>query len=133
MTNTDKFYADVQRIKKHERHDNAVYDGMRASKAVAALFESCNKDLGDLPKSITDYWISNYITTSSDITEEPSDEHVEWLLTVLSFFDGNMDSEHDIPQKDWKAITEFINYEAETLPINVLTDLMKILVEKQVL
>ena len=36
----------------------------------------------------------------------------------------------DLSKKDWNAIKELINYEAETLPIEVLTDLMRILVEK---
>lgn len=133
MTNVDKFYSDVQKIKKYDRAQNPSYDGIRASRAVAQLFENCNRDLGDLPLSISDYWMRNYIEVSDDIDSEPNDEHVEWLLTVLSFFDNNMDSEHDLSKKDWKAILEFINYEAESLPIDVLTDLMSILVEKHVL
>ena len=130
MTNIDKFYSDVQKIKKYDRANNPAYDGLRASKAVASLFENCNHDLGELPKSISDYWIENYISPSQDMQSEPTDEHVEWLLTVLSFFDGNLDGAKDLPKKDWREIKELINYEAETLPIDVLTDLMKILVEK---
>ena len=130
MTNVDKFYSDVQRIKKYDRANNPSYDGLRASKAVVGLFENCNRDLGELPKSIGDYWLENYVQKSSDMSAEPTDEHVEWLLTVLSFFDGNLEGSKDLPKKDWKAIQELINYEAESLPIEVLTDLMKILVEK---
>ena len=133
MTNVDKFYADVQKIKKYDRAQHPTYDGLRCSQSVAQLFENCNSDLGDLPRSISDYWLKNYIEVSKDINNEPSDKNVEWLLTVLCFFDNNLDTEHDLSKKDWKAIQEFINYEAETLPINVLTDLMSILVEKQVL
>ena len=71
MTNIDKFYADVQKIKKRERADNPVYDGKKASLAVASMFESMNRDLGDLPRSIGEYWITNYIDTSTDISSEP--------------------------------------------------------------
>ena len=130
MTNVDNFYSDVQRIKKYDRAQNPTYNGLRCSQAVAQLFENCNSDLGDLPHSISDYWLRNYIETSSDMNAEPTDEHVEWLLTVLCFFDNNLGTEHDLSKKDWKAIQEFINYEAESLPIDVLTDLMSILVEK---
>lgn len=133
MTNIDKFYADVQKIKKHDRANNVEYDGKRASLAVVSMFESMNRDLGDLPRSIGEYWISNYINNSSDLACEPTDEHVEWLLTVLSFLDGSLEPNMDLPKKDWEAIMDFINYEAESLPINVLTDLMAILVSKKVL
>ena len=133
MTNIDKFYADVQKIKKRERADNPVYDGRRASLAVASMFDSMNRDLGDLPHSISEYWISNYIDKSSDIENEPTDEHIEWLLTVLSFLDGSLEPNMDLPKKDWKALMDFINYEAESLPIDVLTDLMAVLVDKKAL
>lgn len=133
MTDVDKFYADIQRIKKRDRADNPTYDGLRASNAVVSLFEQSNRDLGDLPHSIGDYWIRNYIEKSSDMNNEPTDENTEWLITVLSFLDGSLESKHDIPKKDWKAILEFIDYEAESLPINVLTDLMSVLMAKKVL
>ena len=133
MTNIDKFYADVQKIKKRERSDNPVYDGKRASLSVASMFESMNRDLGDLPRSIGEYWITNYIDTSTDISNEPTDEHIEWLLTVLSFLDGSLEPSMDLPKKDWKALLDFINYEAESLPIDVLTDLMAVLVDKKAL
>jgi hypothetical protein len=133
MTNIDKFYSDVQKIKKKERSENPIYDGRKASLAVASMFESMNRDLGDLPHSISEYWMNNYIDNSSEVENEPTDEHVEWLLTVLSFLDGSLEPNMDLPKKDWKALMDFINYEAESLPINVLTDLMAVLVSKKVL
>ncbi len=133
MTNMDKFYADVQKIKKYDRANNVNYDGLRASSAVASLFETRTKSFGDLGISISQYWMQHYINVSKDINSEPTDAHVQWLMTVLSYLDGDLDTEHDLPKKDWKAITEFINYEAENLPINVLTDLMGVLVEKKAL
>jgi hypothetical protein len=77
--------------------------------------------------------MNNYIDNSSEVENEPTDEHVEWLLTVLSFLDGSLEPNMDLPKKDWKALMDFINYEAESLPINVLTDLMAVLVSKKVL
>ena len=133
MTNIDKFYSDVQKIKKKERSENPIYDGRKASLAVASMFESMNRDLGDLPHSISEYWMNNYIDNSSEVENEPSDEHVEWLLTVLSFLDGSLEPNMDLPKKDWKALMDFINYEAESLPIDVLTDLMAVLVDKKAL
>lgn len=133
MTNMDKFYADVQKIKKYDRANNAKYDGIRASKSVASLFETRTRSFGDLGISISQYWMQHYIENTKEPDNEPTDAHVQWLMTVLSYFDGELDSEHDLPKKDWKAISEFINYEAETLPINILTELMGVLVEKKVL
>ncbi|MGP1587084.1 MAG: hypothetical protein ACTTHG_01935 [Treponemataceae bacterium] len=131
MTNIDKFYADIQRIKKHYRAENGYYSGMEVCKQITDLFVSYNKDLGGLPYSIGEYWISNYIEKSKDIQNEPCDQNLDWLISILCFLNGKLEATQSLPKKDWKAIQEFINYEAETLPIGVLTDLMSILVEKK--
>ena len=45
MNDIQKFQADIKRIIKHDRADNGgVYDGVRASKTIAELFISSNKD-----------------------------------------------------------------------------------------
>ena len=51
----------------------------------------------------------------------------------FSFLDGSLEPNMDLPKKDWKVIMDFINYEAESLPIEILTDLMSVIVSKKVL
>ena len=132
MADTRKFYADVQRCLKRERAAAAVYDGKKASKAVAALFMSYAADMGDLPRSMADYWEEKYIETSSSTDREPTPEHVDWLANCLSFMDGTMDSNQDFSVEDWKNIRDFVNYEAEVLPLTELSAMMTTLVKKKV-
>lgn len=133
MTNTDKFLADIQRIVKRGRSDNASYDGVESSRRVASLFCSYNKDLGSLPSSIAEYWLTTYILSSEDTQEEPSREHQEWLADVLEFLAGERGEFKSITPEDWASLADYINFEAEDLPMEVLQSLMGILLEQGVL
>ena len=133
MADVRKFYADVQRIQKHTR---AKYSGSNPSAVtnqVMDLFKSYARDLGDLPASVLEYWKKIYIDCSPHPEEEPRQEHIDWLAAVLSFFDGDLDSDQDIPLKDWRELANLINYEAEDIPIDVLSSMMSTLVEKKAL
>ena len=132
MADTRKFYADVQRCLKRERAAAAVYDGKKASKAVADLFLSYASGMGDLPRSMMQYWEEKYIQTSSALDNEPTPEHVDWLANCLSFMDGTMDSSQDFSSEDWKELKDFVNYEAEELPLTELSVMMTTLVNKKV-
>ena len=133
MADTRKFYADVQRCLKRERAAAAVYDGKKASKAVADLFLSYASGMGDLPRSMMQYWEEKYIQTSSALDNEPTPEHVDWLANCLSFMDGTMDSSQDFSSEDWKELKDFVNYEAEELPLTELSVMMTPLVNTKVL
>ena len=130
MTNTDKFLADIKRIIKRNRGSDAVYDGMECSRQVAQLFCSYYKDLGDLPNSISEYWLNTYIVTSDEISEEPNREHQDWLADALEFLAGEEGEFKSITQRDWLALRDLINYEAEELPVEVLSSLMGLLLER---
>lgn len=130
MTNTDKFLADVKRIIKRNRSENSSYDGKSCSSQVAQLFCSYNKDLGDLPSSIMEYWMNTYILSSSQMEEEPTREHQDWLADVLEFLAGEEGDFKSLTQEDWVSLRDLINYEAEDLPVEVLSSLMGVLLER---
>ncbi len=136
----EKFYADVKRIVKHDRANNAGnYDGQRASKEVSKHFISLYRDLGELPCAIADYWEQTYIALSEKPTEEPSEKNITWLAASLALLEGNFfelasDQEKEAFTKDdWKELCEMVNYEAEDLPLDMLTSLMSVFTEKKVI
>ncbi len=133
MADLRKFYADIQRIQKHTRAKHASFNAKEVLTQVMDLFELYTRGLGALPRSILDYWKKNYIDCSVEPQAEPSQEHLDWLAVVLSFLDGELLSDQDIPLQDWQEIATLINYEAEELPIHSLSAMMSILVEKKAL
>ncbi len=100
---------------------------------MASLFCSYNKDLGSLPESIAEYWLATYILPSSQVQEEPSREHQEWLADVLEFLAGERGEFRSITMEDWAALRDLVGYEAEDLPLEVLQPLMGTLLERGVL
>jgi hypothetical protein len=133
MADLRKFYADVQRIQKHTRAKYSSHNPSEVTAQLMDLFNSYTKGLGDLPHSILEYWKKNYIDVSSSPKTEPVQEHIDWLAVVLSFIDGELEDDQDIPLKDWKELADLINYEAEDIPIDMLSSMMTILVEKKAL
>lgn len=134
MSDISKFYSDVQRILKHDRADHAgVYDGLRAAHSVAHFFEQKTAGLAELPQSITKYWLDTYIKCSTNIQTEPSDKHIEWLQKVLLLLHGEFETEMDFPKKDWQELASITDSEAEELPLDVLSDLMRIFVSRKVI
>ena len=133
MTNTDKFFADIKRIIKRNRVDGATYDALKCCRQVTELFSSYNKDLGDLPNSTGDYWFKQYIVPSSQLSEEPTPQHQDWLADVLELLAGEEGEFKSITPKDWIVLRDFVGFEAEELPMDVLSSLMGVLLEKGVL
>ncbi len=136
----EKFYADVRRIIKIDRANNAGnYDGLRASKAVGKRFVSLYKDLGELPLAIVSYWENTYIVSSANPNDEPSEKNITWLAASIALLDGEFfqsasDAEKMIfSQDDWKELCDIVNYEAENLPLDMLTALMSVFTEKKAL
>lgn len=131
MADLRKFYADIQRIQKHTRAKYSFHNSKEVTSQVMDLFESNTRGLGDLPHSVVEYWKKTYIDCSSKPQEEPVQEHLDWLAVVLSFLDGELAHDQDIPLKDWKELAQLINYEAEDIPIDTLSSMMSTLVEKK--
>lgn len=131
MTDIQKFYADVQRIQKHDRADNGgQYDGLRTCKAIDKLFVSQFRNLGDLPQSFADYWDSKYIQNSTNLNQEPTPDHVDWLASALCLLDGTDSVDIQFSKEDWKELCKMVTYEAEDLPLDLLESLMTIFLSK---
>jgi len=131
MTYTEKFLSDIARAAKRERAENAGrYDAKKTCEKIARSLENAIRDLGDLPRSVADYWLAEYIDSSSDIENEPTREHAEKLAAMLSFLRGEGDTSSLSP-RDWKNLASLVQDEAETLPIESLSSLMASLVEQK--
>lgn len=138
MDTIQKFYADVQRIIKHDRSDNGGnYDGLRASKTVAKHFIALQRGLGELPCSIADYWEQTYILPSLKQDAEPTVANITWLAAALSLLDESFaenataEEKAAFSKKDWKELCDLVNCEAGELPIDLLTSLMAIFTEQK--
>ena len=86
-----------------------------------------------MPNSIGDYWFKQYIVPSSQLSEEPTPQHQDWLADVLELLAGEEGEFKSITPKDWIVLRDFVGFEAEELPMDVLSSLMGVLLEKGVL
>lgn len=100
---------------------------------MANLFCSYLKDLGDLPESIVQYWMDSYILKSPNLAEEPTLNSQAWLADVLEFLAGEESELKSITATDWVTLRDLVNFEAEDLPMEVLSSLMGTLLERGVL
>ena len=131
MTAIAKFLSDIEKIKKHDRQNHGNQpDYNRFSKDIRNLFERSSCCPGDLSGSVFDYWENEYIFKSQNIKEEPSGENCDRLAAMLSFLNNADEDLTVLSDSDWQEIGKLVNYESEDLPIDVLQDLMKVLVEK---
>ncbi len=124
MNAREKFYSDIERIKKHDRADNAgQYDGIRASRAIADLFEKQDRTLQSLSNSIATYWLDTYIL-NGDPQSEPTEEHVTWICDALDLLTQNLEGDTVFTQNDWAELRDMINEEAGDLDLDLLTSLL---------
>lgn len=134
MDDIQKFYSDIEKIKKHERADNGGnYDGLRVCNTICDFFEKNNSSLAGLGTSFAGYWMDTYINSSEKMEEEPTAEHIDKLAAMQSLLEGSTDYTECLTQDDWKELCSLTNYEAEDLPIEILNDLMIIFVDKKAL
>ncbi len=130
MTNVEKFFTDVKRIIKNERNSDGVLDLEKCCAKIINFFERQSTVPSSLAGSVATYWKTTYIDKSEEVQNEPTEEHIEILCGFLSFLE-NTDENYDlISDEDWRELSEFVNCEAETLPLEVLQQLMAVLVEK---
>ncbi len=131
MTDIGKFLSDVNRVLKHDRQENSGksnYDRVRDD--ICNLFERVSDSPVSLTDSVFAYWEKTYIYTSSDIQNEPTENNLNKLSSMLAFLSNSDENQELLTQEDWKELSELVNYEAEDLPLDVLQDLMGILVSK---
>jgi len=125
-----KFITDVEKTIKHDRqNNNGKSDYSRFKKDVKNLFIRNTSSCGELPGSIYDYWENTYVYNSPNVAEEPTRENIERLSAFLGFLNNSRDDEDLLVQEDWDELGRLVGYEAEDLPIEVLQELMKIVVD----
>ena len=84
----------------------------------------------DLARSVFEYWENEYVFSSQNQKEEPSEENSQKLAAMLAFLEDSDEFQNLLIQKDWQELRDLVNYEAEDLPVDVLQSLMRVLVEK---
>ena len=99
---------------------------------IIGQFERASSVPTSLSGSVASYWKTTYIDTSNEQENEPTQEHLDVLCGFLSFLENSDENFDLISNSDWKELSELVNCEAETLPIEILQQLMSILVEKGV-
>lgn len=134
MTDIQKFISDIQKTIKYDRAQNGGhYDGIRACTKIGDMFESNNKSLGSLPRSLSQYWMDTYIRNSDDAAKEPSDKNIDRIAALQTFLDGEREGTEILTKSDWENLKELVDYEAEDLPLDVLEGMMGLILEQGVL
>jgi len=134
MNSIEKFTSDVDKIKKHYRAEHQAYNGEEVCNQVVSFFEQQNRDVASLAHSYASYWKDAYIMQSRNMEDEPTAEHVAVLagmLALLLDLEDSYEFTECFTPADWKQLCELTNYEAEDLPLELLTSLMKNFVDNQ--
>ena len=131
MTDIGKFLSDIQRIKKHDSQNHSGNpDYNRIFRDLNSLFLRSTSCPADLARSVFEYWENEYVFSSQNQKEEPSEENSQKLAAMLAFLEDSDEFQNLLTQKDWQELRDLVNYEAEDLPVDILQSLMRVLVEK---
>lgn len=131
MTAIEKFRSDAVRSLKHARADNnGRYDAAKACEYLQNLFiRSCTVSSG-ISRAIAFYWRDQYVDRSVDFANEPSEANIDKMCALLSFLNDADEGEEILSQNDLEELSDAINDEAETMPLDQLQSLMGKLVER---
>lgn len=131
MTAIEKFRSDVERSIKHNRaENNGRYDAGKACDYIQNLFvRNCVVSSG-IARAIVFYWRDSYIDRSEDFANEPTSENIDRLCAFLSFLNGADEGEEILSEDDLHELSDAIDDEAETMPLEQLQTLMGKLVDR---
>ena len=133
MDNVQKFYSDIEKIKKHNRDSSGVLNIKTVVSQISDLFENNNRGLCDLPHSLIEYWLEKYVNPELDTgSKDLSTSCLDKLCAMQSFLYGDDDTD-SLVLEDWQQIADAVNYEAEDLPMDLLSQMMTTLVDKRAL
>ena len=132
MTTIEKFYSDIQKANKYDRANNGGhYDGKRACQSICKLFETYNRDVPGVARQISEYWFNTYVLESEDLANEPSEANLEKIKAFHSFVNNDVSETLDVlTADDWENLRDFVNFEAETIDLNALQNMMSVILEK---
>ena len=128
-----KFFSDIEKIKKHNRDASGKLNTNAVVSQIEKLFETNNRGFCDLPHTLVEYWEKQYASQELDSgVEDLSRECIDKLCAMQAFL--NNDDETDcLTHEDWQEIADAVNYEAEDLDMEILSQMMSTLVEKRAL
>jgi len=130
MNDSEKIIADARRIVKHERAENGDrYDGYKACEKIADLFAKSNPNMLSLARSVGDYWFSTYINASANPALEPTDKNLDRLSALQNFIEGLDDDRGILSDEDWQELGQIVRFEAEDMPIDILSSMMSLIVD----
>ena len=124
MNNTQKFSSDIERIKKRNR-DGESFNLAGALKNIESLFVGQNQQCKGLAISLFDWWKNEFARGP-----ELEDAALEKLSAIFAFVNGEEDDGEALSADDWKRIKDEVGYEAENLPLDLLSAMMKTVVER---
>lgn len=130
MTDIGKFLSDIQKIKKRDRQNNNGNPNYeRIYKDLVNLFLRYASCPADLTRSVFEYWENEYIFSSENQKEEPTEKNATRLAAFLAFLENSDEFQDLICERDWQELGDLVNYEAEDLPVDLLQNLMRVLVD----
>ena len=129
MNSIEKFISDIEKIKKHDRANNGGhYDGRRAGEQIAKLFENNNRNAEGVARQISGYWLETYVMQSSDLQNEPSEQNIARIRAFQAFLDSDDTEDFSIlTSDDWETLRDFVNFEADTLDLDSLQNMMSMI------
>ena len=124
MNKSEKFSADLKRIKKANR--SASYFNMNgALRDIESLFLAQNPQCKGLCQALFDWWKNDYARGP-----ELEDAALEKLISLQIFVNGEEDDSSALTADDWRRVKDEVGYEAENLPLDLLSAMMKTVVER---
>lgn len=134
MDISEKIVADARRIIKRERAENGEhYDGLKACEKIAELLPKNNPALTSVARQVGDYWYSTYINYSEIPNSEPTDQNLNKLSAMQNFLQGIDDSNNFLSQEDWQELGQIVRFEADDMPLDLLSNLMSLIVDHNAL
>ncbi len=122
MDKTQKFSADIQRIKKRNRFDSTFNMG-GALKDIESLFAGQNPQCKGLALSLFDWW-KNEFARGPELEDAAIDK-----ITALQAFLNGEEGVGGLTAQEWSRVKDEVGYEAENLPIETLSRMMQTVVE----
>lgn len=127
MKDIDKFFSDADRLIARWRAEGTG-NTTRLAASLKGHFDSYSRGAAVIAEPLSSYWKDTY--TDSLSTAEGQKDAVSWLGSLNSLLAGEFDETMDFPERDWAEIRDTINAEAESMDMDLLSDIMMIIVDR---
>lgn len=96
-----------------------------------SLLERDVRGLGSLPREAGLYWLNTSRLDECAADDGLSDEAVDRLCAIYEFLTGGTPA--DLSMEDWRELAGMVNDAAEDIPVDTLTQMMSVLLDRGVL